>query len=124
MNVLKPQRPAAPKPKTALPTPPKSGKPPKPSSPFSNPPLKPPLPANPIKPVLQVGGLPGAMLNIFGKQPPGVLVRTAAKALPPMPPLAQQVADYQDKQMANVRQVEAALKADKRAQVSARRGLG
>lgn len=127
MNVLNPPTPSVPKPKSGLPPQPKSGKPPKPPSPFSNPPIKPafkpPFPANPFKPVLQSGRLPGALPNIFGKQPTGPLTRAAAKAVPAPKPLVQQIADFEKQQMVSIKRVEAAEKADKRAQISRRRGL-
>lgn len=123
MNVLKPPKPSIPKPKSGLPQPPKSGKPPKPASPFSNPPLKPPFPANPFKPVSPVGGLPGALPNSFGKRAPGPLTRAVTKVVPVRQQIAQQVADFQQKQMADAKRVEAALKADARARRSNRLAL-
>ena len=115
--------PSVPKPKSGLPPAPKSVRLPKPASPLANAPFKATFPANPIKPVPQVGGLPGALPNVIGTQPKGPLVRAASKAVPMPKPIAQQAAEFQKKQMAVAKRIDAADKADKRARRSNRLAL-
>ena len=123
---IKPSNPSIPKPKTGFPPAPKAGKPPAAPSPYANAPFKPILPAKPTKPAkpaLPVAVPSGRLPSSLGKQPTGPVTRVAAKVVPVRQKIEQQVVDFQAKQMAIAKRVDAAEKADKRAQVSARHGL-
>ena len=123
---IKPSIPSIPKPKTGLPPAPKTGKPPAAPSPYANAPLKPPFPANPIKPAkpaLPVAVPSGRPPSSFGKLPTGPVTKAVAKVVPVRQKIAQQVIDFQEQQFANINRVAAAEKADRRAKVSALRGL-
>ena len=125
-SALKPPTPSIPRPKSDRPTPPKTGKPPAAPSPYANAPFKPILPAKPTKPAkpaLPVAVPSGRLPSSLGKQPTGPVTRVAAKVVPVRQKIEQQVVDFQAKQMAIAKRVDAAEKADKRAQVSARHGL-
>jgi len=125
-SALKPPTPSIPRPKSDRPTPPKTGKPPAAPSPYANAPLKPPFPANPIKPAkpaLPVAVPSGRPPSSIGKQPTGPLTRMVANVVPVRQKIAQQVVDFQAKQLAVAKRVDAAEKADRRAKVSALRGL-
>lgn len=121
-----PPIPSIPRPKSDRPTPPKTGKPPAAPSPYANAPFKPILPAKPIKPAkpaLPVAVPSGRPPSSIGKQATGPVTRVVAKVVPVRQMIEQQVIDFQAKQMAIAKRVDAAEKADKRAQVSALRGL-
>lgn len=125
-SAIKPPTPSIPKPKTGLPPAPKTGKPPAAPSPYANAPLKPLFPANPIKPAkpdLPAAKPPGRLPSSFGKLQAGPVTRAVAKVVPVRQKIAQQVVDFQEQQFANIKRVATAEKADKRAQVSALRGL-
>ena len=125
-SAIKPSTPSIPKPKTGSPTPPKTGKPPAAPSPYANAPFKPILPAKlikPAKPALPVAVPSGRPPSSFGKLPTGPVTKAVAKVVPVRQKIAQQVVDFQEQQFANINRVAAAEKADKRAQVNARRGL-
>lgn len=113
MASLKPQIPSVPKPKSGLPPQPKSSQPP-----------KPPSPLNPLKRVLQVGGLPGGIPNGIGGKPLTTMASsTAIKVVPVSKLIEQQVAMAQRERMAATRRVEFAINADKRADATNRRKL-
>ena len=122
----KPPIPSIPRPKSDRPTLPKTGKPPAAPSPYANAPFKPILPAKPIKPAkpaLPVAVPSGRPPSSFGKLPTGPVTKAVAKVVPVRQKIAQQVVDFKEQQFANINRVAAAEKADKRAQVNARRGL-
>ena len=125
-SAIKPPIPSIPRLKSDRPTPPKTGKPPAAPSPYANAPLKPPFPANPIKPAkpaLPVAVPSGRLPGSFGKLPTGPVTRAVAKVVPVRQKIEQQVIDFQEQQFATINRVAAAEKADRRAKVSALRGL-
>ncbi len=125
-SALKPPTPSIPRPKSDRPTSPKTGKPPAAPSPYANAPFKPILPAKPTKlanPALPVAVPSGRLPSCIGKLPTGPVARVVAKVVPVRQKIEQQVIDFQAKQMAVAKRVDAAEKADRRAQVNARRGL-
>lgn len=122
-NPVVPSLPPIPKP--VMPTIPKLKtiqvpKPPSPSSPAAFKPI--PL-ATPIKSILNVGGLTNRLSYYLSTKPQGTHTRTAYKPIPVTLPIAQQIANLQKQQTADIKRVEAADKADKRAQTARRRGL-